>query len=107
MLSAWPITGSGRNQLHRKQLKLALALRGTHEHYRLDEITRRHWNLTAKQCGYGTDPEALIEETLAATAGVIDSVGAQLPAGFPMPVFDAICSGLRRAARQLTGRVAT
>lgn len=103
VLSAWPVAGSGKNQLHPKKLNLALALRGTRKHYRLHEITRRHWNMTAKQCGYAADMEALIDETLAQTPGVIERVRAQLPEGFPLQLFDAISTGLRSAAEKLAG----
>jgi serine/threonine-protein kinase HipA len=101
VLSAWPVVGSGSNQLHPKRLKLALALRGTRKHYRLNEITRRHWNQTAKQCGYGVDMEALIEETLAQTPGVIERVRAQLPHRFPLRLFDSISAGMRKSAEKL------
>lgn len=101
VISAWPVAGSGKSQIHPKKLKLALALRATHKHYRLDEITRRHWNHTARQCGFGPDMEDLIEETLAATPGVLEQVAAGLPRAFPAQLFDSIAAGIERAAARL------
>lgn len=101
VLSAWPIAGSGKNQLHPKKLKLALSLRGANKHYRLQEIERRHWNATARQCGHGPDMESLIAEVLEQTDSVIARVAADLPPGFPPQLFDVITTGLRKSAARL------
>jgi len=101
VLSAWPIAGSGKNQLHPKKLRLALALRGAHKHYRLDEIHRRHFNAAARHCAYAPDMEPLIDEILEATPGVIERTSADLPHGFPAQLFDTITTGLRKSAARL------
>lgn len=101
VLSAWPITGGRQDQIHAKKLKLAMALRGANKHYRIAEIARRHFNMTARQCGLGPDMEALITEVVEKTPAVIDEVGAKLPKGFPAELFDKITSGLQKAAKQL------
>jgi len=101
VLSAWPVAGSRQNQVHPTKLKLATALWGTRRHYKLAEITRRHFNLAAQQCGLGSDMEWLIEDTLAKTPAVIDSVSSQLPKGFPAKLFESVSAGLQRAAKQL------
>jgi serine/threonine-protein kinase HipA len=103
ILSAWPIAGTRGNQLHPKKLKLAMALRAKSPHYKLSEISRRHFNLAAERCGLGSDMEPIIEGVIAATPGVIDRVAASLPADFPGRLFDAIAKGLQRAAKQLGG----
>ena len=101
VLSAWPVTGSGPNLLDRNKLKLAMALRGKNVHYRIKDVGRRHFNATAHKCGLGQDMEGIIEDILARTPRVIDQVGAHLPSGFPVDVFEAIRGGLLESARRL------
>jgi serine/threonine-protein kinase HipA len=101
VLSAWPITGRGANQLHRTKLKLAMALRGTTKHYRIVEIERRHFNETARLCGLGKDMDGIIDDVVERTPGVIDDVGARLPRGFPGRLFDTVTEGLRKGAGQM------
>jgi serine/threonine-protein kinase HipA len=101
VLSMWPIAGNRQNQVHPTKLSLAMALRGKRKHYRLHEISRRHFNLTAKLCGLGRDMEGIITDTLAKTPAVIERVGGNLPAGFPEKVFDSITKGLRKSAQLL------
>src|SRR5580704_3929541 len=55
VLSAWPIAGSLHNQLHPKKIKLAMSLRGTKtRHYRIADMNRRRFNLSARQRGFGS-----------------------------------------------------
>ena len=104
VLSAWPVTGAGPNQIHPKKLKLAMALRGTDKHYRIDPTDRRHFNETARRCGLGKDMEAIIDDVVERTPRVIDDVGAKLPKNFPMRLFEVITKGAARAAIQLARR---
>jgi serine/threonine-protein kinase HipA len=101
VISAWPIAGTGQNQVHPKKLTLAMALRGTSKHYRIAEITRRHFNLAARLCGYGKDMESIIHDVTGQTPAVIERVGARLPKGFPPSLFEQVTSRLARAAKQL------
>jgi serine/threonine-protein kinase HipA len=101
ILSAWPIAGRRHDQLHPSKLKLALSLRGGKKHYRVAEIRRRHFNITAHQCGLGTDMNSIIDEVITQTASVIDRVGAELPAGYPERVFETITTGLAKSANDL------
>lgn len=78
-----------------------MSLRGKHKPYRITEISRPHFNLTAKLCGLGQDMEGIIEDTVAKTPAVIDRVGSALPAGFPESIFDSITKGLKKSARLL------
>jgi serine/threonine-protein kinase HipA len=103
VLSAWPIAGPRQNQLHPKKLKLAMSLRGTKsKHYRIGEMNRRLFNLTARQCGLGSDMEAIIGEVLTATPDAIAKVERRLPKGFPTGLFASVTTGLQKAATQLT-----
>jgi serine/threonine-protein kinase HipA len=102
VLSAWPIAGPRQNQLHPKKLKLAMSLRGTrNKHYRIEEMNRRLFNLTARQCGIGSDMEAIIRDVLSATPDAIAKVETRLPRGFPAGLFASVTTGLRKAATQL------
>jgi serine/threonine-protein kinase HipA len=101
VLSAWPITGARQNQLHFKKLKLAMAVRGTTKHYRLAEIERRHFNSTARQCGFGTNMESIITDVVARTPAAIAAVEQRIPKGFPAEVFESVTGGLRKAAKAL------
>jgi serine/threonine-protein kinase HipA len=101
VLSAWPVVGAKHNQIHPQKLRLAMALRGRHAHYHLEEIDRRLFNHVAHRCGYGLDMEDLIESVIAQTPKVIDQVGASLPNGFPEGLFAAVTKGLLAAQRRL------
>lgn len=101
VLSAWPITGSRQDQVHRKKLKLAMALRGASKHYRVAEIERRHFNATARRCGLGADMEPIVTDVVTRTPVVIEKVGAKLPRGFPDDVFASVTTGLQKAARDI------
>ena len=78
-----------------------MSLRGKHKHYRVEEMNRRLFNLTARQCGLGPDMESVIAEVVAATPGAIERVHAGLPKGFPSQLFDSVTHGLKKAASQL------
>ncbi|OVZ55301.1 toxin HipA [Pigmentiphaga sp. NML080357] len=101
VLSAWPVIGKGAGRLDYKKLKLAMALRGKSKHYKLDEIQRRHFDSTARACGYGPGMQDLVEEILARAESVLDEVAGRLPAGFPGDVFEAIALGMKWSAARL------
>lgn len=102
VLSAWPIAGVRHDQLHPNKLKLAMAVRGKSKHYHLREIDRGHFLQMADASGLGSDAmSAIVEDVLARTDAVIDSVGSSLPAPFPAEIFDRISAGLRQSARVL------
>ena len=101
VLSAWPITGPRHDQLHPKKLKLAMALHSATKHYRVAEISRRHFNTTARECGLGADMEAIIADVVSKTPAVIQQVGARLPKDFPADLFDSVTTGMRKAAMQI------
>lgn len=101
VLSAWPITGPGANQVHRKKLKLAMALRAAQKHYRVADIGRRHFNATARLCGLGKDMDVIIDDVVERTRAVIAEIGGRLPKGFPTQLFEMITKGLRDGSEQL------
>ena len=103
VMSIWPVEGSGPNQFSRHDAKLAMAVSGKRKHYRLKDIQRRHFNAMARRCHFGADAEPLIQGVLAATPGVVERVGARVPAGFPAAVADRVLAGLARSAKALQG----
>lgn len=101
VLSAWPIAGNRQNQVHHKKLSLAMALRGTQKHYRIVEVTRRHFNIAARQCGFDNDMESIIADVIARTPSVIERVGASLPSGFPEKLYYVVTKELQKAAKSI------
>ncbi|MGH8682139.1 MAG: type II toxin-antitoxin system HipA family toxin [Burkholderiales bacterium] len=101
VVSAWPVSGEGPNQIDRYKVKLAMAVRGKNVHYLMRDILRRHWNETARRAGLGADAEPLIGELVGAAPRVVDVVSRDLPAGFPASVADPIFLGLIDSARRL------
>lgn len=102
VLSAFPIMGGGANQLAPQKARMAMAVRGTQNHYRVAEIVRRHWAEQARRVGL---PPATLEASLVALKeGVDDAIAqaaARLPQGFPADVADRVFEGLRAQARRL------
>lgn len=101
VMSAYPVLGKGPNQWSPQQVKLSMALLGKNRHYSMHSIVRRHFNSTAQQLGYGEDAEPLIEDLLARTPSVIESVRVQLPNGFSSHVAKTVLGGLEQAAKKL------
>ena len=82
VMSIWPVEGKKPNQFSLHDGELAMALSGKNKHYRFKYIQRRHFNAMAQKCHFGPDAEVLIERVLKTTPGVVDRIGARLPAGF-------------------------
>jgi serine/threonine-protein kinase HipA len=101
VMSAWPVIGKGARQFQWQKVKLAMGVRSKNAHYRLQDIQRRHWNAVAKRNAMGGDFEAAINDILAKTPGVVESVGARLPQGFPAKVAEPIFKGLLLQAKRL------
>lgn len=101
VISAWPITGRRQDQIHPKKLELAMALLGANKHYRVLEVSRRHFDLTARRCGFGGDMESIITDVIARTPAVVSAVGSNLPPSFPGEVFEVVTKALLKGAQQL------
>ncbi|MEB0055606.1 type II toxin-antitoxin system HipA family toxin [Variovorax sp. LG9.2] len=101
VLSAWPVIGSGANQLAFQKAKLAMALRSKSSHWALQDLRARHWDGVAKLAGLG-DAHALCDELLAQLPGALDAVETQLPSGVPEHVARTIFEGVRNTAKRLT-----
>jgi len=88
-------------QLAIEKAKLAMSLRGRGAHYRLNEITARHWQELA---GRTTVPhlwnrmQSLVESAPAA----LERVKERLPRAFPERVYTTIRDGVRAQVERFT-----
>jgi len=98
VLSTWPIIGKGGDQLSPHDAKLAMAFRSKNTHYKLKDISPRHFFTVANKLGLGGEVETMIDEVLDATPKVLKDVEAMLPKGFPQHVAESMFSGLRTSA---------
>ena len=106
VLSAYPMLGTGRNQINPHKIRLAMAVRGKNPHWKMRDVLRRHWNEVARRNGVAQSADALIAEIVRMTPTVIATVGSKLPAQFPAHVADSIFAGLQEAATRLEGMAA-
>lgn len=105
VLSAHPVIGTGKNKISPHKAKLAMAVRGSANHYLIEKVQRRHWIAQAQQVGLGAAAaEQLIEEVIESTESVIGEAGKLLPDDFPMDVAEAIFSGMRRQSAKLAAQ---
>ncbi len=101
VLSAWPIMGEGAGRLSWDDAKLAMAFRAKHKHYKLKEISPRHFFDVADKLGLGDEVGEMIDEILAATPKVLEDMEAMLPASFPQQVAASIFKGLAESAENI------
>jgi len=99
VLSVQPNFDAGR--IRRTQMKLAMAV-GKSRHYRLDEITPRHFLQTAKLCDI---PErtatAVLEEVAQSADEAMDQALASMPKGFPEALAASIVNGSKARLKLL------
>lgn len=90
-----------RGQLRRNQMKLAVAF-GNNRHYRMDRITARHFDETAKTAGL---PDGLVTEITAELVAdsekALTDAAATLPNTFPEDLHSSIYGGYRSRLQQL------
>ncbi|MDZ7589500.1 MAG: type II toxin-antitoxin system HipA family toxin [Rubrivivax sp.] len=101
VMSAYPTIGAGPNQWAPREVRLAMALLGKDRHCHVHAIQRRHFNSTARQVGYASDAEELIQALLARTPAAVEQVRAEMSEGFSGRVAASILRGLQQAARAL------
>ena len=105
VLSAYPVIGTGANQLSPFKAKMAMAVRSKNPHWVMCDILRRHWLSVGVEHGVvapdGRGAEAVVDDLVVRTPGVVKTVRALLPTGFPMYVADPILNGLQNAAKKL------
>ena len=105
VLSAYPVLGTGANQVSPFKAKMAMAVRATNAHYKMREILRRHWIAVGERYGIvtpdGKPVAAVLDDLVERTTAVIEAVRAQLPNDFPELVAEPILAGLQDAANKL------
>lgn len=101
VLSYWPIIGNAPRKIQRQKVRMAMAQRGKSRHYLMDEIQRRHFNMTAKLMGIGQRAEPAIEDILNRTPKVVDAVQRDLPSDFPQAILEPILAGLTEQSKRL------
>jgi serine/threonine-protein kinase HipA len=110
VVSAYPVLGSGPNQISAHRVKLAMALRCTNAHWRMRDMLRRHWEQVGRRNGVvsesGQGVDWLIQDVIDRTPAALDNVAAKLPADFPRHVGDSILNGIKAAVRKLDSAMA-
>ena len=85
-----------------QKAKLAMALQGKNKQYLWSKIQPRHFQSTAQHVGFSSEQAGLLLQEMAMqTAGVIHSVGQQLPPNFPSHISDSIFEGLEKQASKI------
>jgi serine/threonine-protein kinase HipA len=104
VLSAWPIIGSGPNQISPRRARLSMSLRGRSVHYHLHEIHARHWQALALFSGVPDAFERMVGLVLQVPLA-LEEAQAELPQGFPRAVFAAIRRGMLAQAERFMGEL--
>lgn len=85
-----------KKQIQFPKAKLAMAV-GDNRHYKIKEISRRHWLQTAKKAKYPVDEmNAIIDEVIEQTPAVLSRVRKMLPADFPKDVSNPIFKNVEK-----------
>ena len=105
VISAYPFMGKGARQIAPQRVRLAMALRVNNPHWRVRDITRRHWLEVGRRNGVVSDDgrgvDALMQDIVDKTPAVLARVAAQLPKGFPSRIAEPVLTGLRSAVAAL------
>ncbi|GJG95382.1 hypothetical protein CBA19C6_12855 [Cupriavidus pauculus] len=102
VLSAFPIMGTGANQLAPQKALMAMAVRGAQNHYRIAQIMRRQWLEQGRQVGLpANEVEQILAELKDAVEPAIAATAAQLPSDFPQDVVERVFTGLRAQAKRI------
>lgn len=88
-----------KKQIAQPRAKLAMSV-GNSKHYKLKEISRRHFAQTAKSCGFPQrDLDAIIEDVVTRTRNLESAI--KLPRNFPKWIFESIIQGVRKQSARL------
>lgn len=95
VLSAWPWQGSGAQQIHKRNIRMAMALRTKNAHYHMNDIYRRHWLAVGERFIGLEATTAILDEISVRAERAISIVQEKLPEDFPVQVADAIFAGIK------------
>ncbi|MPS30094.1 MAG: type II toxin-antitoxin system HipA family toxin [Alcaligenaceae bacterium] len=105
VLSAHPVLGEGPHKLSPFRARMAMAVRGKNPHKLIKDIRRRHWLTVGERHGIvsaeGQGAQSVIDDLVARTPGVVQTVRARLPKDFPEELADSILNGLQASAGRL------
>ncbi len=99
VLSVWPYVGKRRGQLHLRDVRLAMALRGKSVHYDIFGIRARHWHALALKNGGPAIWSAMLNMVEGVEAALAD-VESFLPRSFPERIWNPIAEGMKDQAKQ-------
>jgi serine/threonine-protein kinase HipA len=88
-----------KNQLAIEKAKLAMALHSKRAHYRVNEITTRHWRDLAERTGISGLRERMLS-FVASAEPVLKRLETQLPRNFPERVYTTIRDGVLRQGKR-------
>ncbi|WGJ90263.1 type II toxin-antitoxin system HipA family toxin [Achromobacter mucicolens] len=107
VLSAYPVIGTGANQLSPFKARMAMAVRTRNPHWIMRDILRRHWLAMGAEHGVvapdGRGVEAVVDDLVSRTPEVVRVVRDLLSPAFPDHVATPILNGLQAAADRLAG----
>lgn len=99
ILTAQP--GLAAGQIRRNQMKLAMSV-GNNRHYRIDEISARHFQQTAKSAGLPVRlVNKILEETFRKFKSALQKTHAELPAYFPEDIHLSTHQNVNTQAQKL------
>ena len=88
-------------QIRHNRMRLAMSL-GRQNHYRVNEVVRRHFIETAEAVGFGKDlANEMIDTVLNQLDEGIDRTHSAMPDGFPDQLMNCLFDGLRNRAESL------
>ena len=97
VLSAWPVIGHGDRLLPLQSVKMAMAVRSKNVHYHLAEIKARHWKMLAQRSG-ADGAWAWIMSMVTSVDSALETVEKELPADFPVVLWETVRDGVRGQA---------
>ncbi len=106
ILSIYPYFGSGPSQFNARKAGPAMALRAKNVHKLYHTIEARHWHRLALEHGGSAAWQALLALARRVDAA-LETVGRQLPAGYPERTWSTIAHGMRAATSRFLGEAAT
>ncbi len=105
VLSAYPFLGEGPGKLSPFRARMAMAVRSKNAHWKMRDILPRHWLAVGERFRVntpeGNDAKSVIDDLVARTPGVVQTVRESLPPGFPESLAESVFQGLMRAAERL------
>lgn len=105
VLSMWPYVGHGRGRLHRREVRLAMALRSKNTHYAIHTVLARHWHDLAMKNG-GPRVWDAMRGLVERVAPALDAIEARLPRDFSERIREPILEGMRSQAETFLSEAA-